>query len=185
MLAQPRACALVVGIRRSHELPISARVVHAAKVHQLVKHHVVADLGRHQHEAPVQTDVAVVPAGTPPRALIANADPRDGKPLISSQLQQTLPELQRGAVAHRHRVAGGHTRRLQSGTLVRDPPEMAEAELRGLPPRAAAWNRDAHTAVTVDAQDIAPRAAMPHEVELDRGRVVLEREPELHDDRIP
>jgi hypothetical protein len=26
---------------------------------------------------------------------------------------------------------------------------------------------------------------MPHEVELDRGRVVLEREPELHDDRIP
>lgn len=182
MLPQPRACALVVGIRRSHELPISARVVHAAKVHQLVNHHVVADLGRHQHEAPVQTDVSVVPAGTPPRALVANADPRDVKPVISRQLQQTLAELHRGSVARRDPVQGV---RLQSGALVRDPLEMAETELGGLAPRTAAWNRHAHTAVTVDAQDITPRAAMPHEVELDRGRVVLERKPELHDDRIP
>ena len=93
MSSQPRPCALVVGIRRGHELPISARMVHPAKVHQLVNHDVIADLGWHQHEPPVQTDVAVVPTGTPPRPLIADADPRDGQPVIAGELQQTLPEL--------------------------------------------------------------------------------------------
>jgi hypothetical protein len=61
---------------------------------------------------------------------------------------------------------------------------MTETELRSLPPRAAARNRHAHTAVTVHAQDVSPRTAMSHEVELDRWMFVLERKPELHDDRI-
>ena len=93
MSSQPRPSALVVWIRRGHELPILARMVHTAKVHQLVNHHVIADLGWHQHEPPVQADVTVVPTGTPPRPLIADADPRDGQPVIDGQLHQTLPEL--------------------------------------------------------------------------------------------
>ena len=183
MLSQPRPCPLVVGIRRGDELPISARMIHTAQVHQLVKHHVVADLGWHQHEPPVQTDVAVVPTGTPPRPLIADADPRDGKPVIAGQLQQTLPQLQRGAGAHYVAVQNAHARLFEAGALIRDPFEVAETELCSVPPRAAARNRHAHAAVIVDAQDISPRTAVSHEVELDRW-FVLEREPELHDDRI-
>lgn len=184
MLSQPRPCALVVRIRRGDEFPISARMVHTTKVHQLVNHHVVADLGWHQNKPPVQTDVAVVPTGTPPRPLIADGDSRDGKPVIAGQLQQTLPQLWRGAGAHYVAVQSAHARPFEPGALIRDPLEVAKTELRSVPPRAAARNRHSHAAVVVDAQDVSPRTAVSHEVELNRWRFVLEREPELHDDRI-
>ena len=80
--------------------------------------------------------------------------------------------------------SSGHSRLFEPGTLIRDPLEVAETELRSVPPGAAARNRHAHTAVIVDAQDVSPRTAVSHEVELDRWMFVLERKPELHDDRI-
>ena len=92
MSSQPRPCALVVGIRRGHELPISARMVHTAKVHQLVNHHVIADLGGISMSRQFR-QMWPSPTGTPPRPLIADADPRDRQPLIAGELQQTLPEL--------------------------------------------------------------------------------------------
>ena len=63
---QPVASGAVVGTRLGDEAPVGRRMVHPAKVHQLVDQHVIANRLRHQHQPPVQADVAVTPARTPP-----------------------------------------------------------------------------------------------------------------------
>lgn len=90
---QPVASGAVVGTCFGHQPPVGRRVVHPAEVHQLVDQDVVANPGRHQHQSPVQADVAVRPAGAPARSLITNTDAANGEPMACCQFEQPRREF--------------------------------------------------------------------------------------------
>jgi len=96
---QPVASGAVVGARLGDETPVGRRMVHPAKVHQLVDQHVIPNRLRHQHQPPVQADVAVTPARTPPRALITNTDAADREPVACRQFEQPLGQLAPGLLS--------------------------------------------------------------------------------------
>jgi len=90
---QPVASGGVIGARLGDEPPVRRRMVHPAEVHQFVDQDVVADPCRHQHESPVEADVAVTSAGTPPRSLIPHTHAADGKPIPCRQFEQPRREF--------------------------------------------------------------------------------------------
>ena len=184
MVAQPRPGGLIIRAGRGHQLPILARMVHAAKMHQLVNHHVVADRGRHEDEAPVQADMTVAPARAPSGSLVPDAHTFDREPVLRGQLDQTLPELDRCALTQDHTLQRTYGTRFDSSSLIRDPLKVLEAKFGGFPPGASARNCDAHAAVAVDPQHVPLRASVAYEVELDSRKFLIEWEPELHGDRI-
>ena len=68
-------------------------MVHSAEMHQLMNKNVIPDRRRHEHQSPVQADVPVTAAGSPPRTLVANADARDDEPMLRGELQQARRQL--------------------------------------------------------------------------------------------
>ena len=68
-------------------------MVHPAEMHQLVDQDVIAYRSRHQHQTPVQANVAVTPAGAPSRPLIADADARHYDPVALRQFEQSRGEV--------------------------------------------------------------------------------------------
>lgn len=74
-------------------------MVHPAEVHQLVDQNVIANRLRHQDQSPVQADVTVTPARTPPRALIPNADAADRESVACRQFEQPLGQLAPGLLS--------------------------------------------------------------------------------------
>jgi len=93
MPPQPVTSGAVIGACLGNQPPVRRRMVHPAEVHQFVDQDVVADPCRHQHQSPVQADVAVTSAGTPPRSLITNTDAADGKPMACRQFEQPRREF--------------------------------------------------------------------------------------------
>ncbi len=93
MPPQPVAGGAVVGTCLGHQPPVRRRMVHPSQVHQFVDQDVIANPGRHQHQSPIQADMAVAPTGTPPRSLIPNADAADAKAIACCQFQQPRREL--------------------------------------------------------------------------------------------
>src|SRR5262245_26506366 len=84
--AIPRAC-------RRDQTPVSRRMIESLEVHQLMNYHVVPHPWWHRDEAPIEADVTVAPAGSPPRPLVANADARHRQAVLVSQFQQSPGEL--------------------------------------------------------------------------------------------
>ena len=68
-------------------------MVHPAQMHQLVDKNVIPDRRRHQHQSPVQADVPVTAAGSPPRTLVANAHARDDQAVLRREFQQARRQL--------------------------------------------------------------------------------------------
>src|SRR5437867_12991577 len=64
-------------------------MIQPLQMHQLVDDHVVTDGVRHRDEPPIQADMAVARAGSPPPALIADADAGDREAMESGKLDHT------------------------------------------------------------------------------------------------
>jgi hypothetical protein len=192
--AIPRAC-------RRDQTPVGRRMIEPLEVHQLMDHHVVPHPRWHRDEAPVEADVAVAPAGSPSRPLVANADTRHRQAVRVSQFQQSPRQL--GVRLHLKplSIVNGQAPARQNGALPHDPFHVTLREGIGLSTRSAARNRDAEATVGFDAEQVSPGPAMPHEIDrrdrADEGRCesvdgsrygcsrLAERKPQLHDDRIP
>ena len=104
-------------------------MVHPAQMHELVNEDVVAHRGRHQDEPPIQTDVPVAAAGTPARALVADADARDGEPVLRRKRQQPRRQLAASPIAQRRPVLDRRSLLRNTRALPRDPFLVALREL--------------------------------------------------------
>jgi len=80
-------------------------MVHSAQVHQLVNKNVIPDRRRHQHQSPIQADVPVTAAGSPPRTLVANAHARDDETMLRCEFQQARRQLAASLFAKRAVIA--------------------------------------------------------------------------------
>src|SRR5688572_27555613 len=91
--AQPALGFAEAGAGRLHEAPESPRMVLLLQVHQLVDEHVVADLVGRLHEPEVERDGARAGARSPSRALVSDADARDGQRMTFRQLVEARDQL--------------------------------------------------------------------------------------------
>jgi hypothetical protein len=105
--------------------------------------------------------------------------------MLRGEAHQTVPELDRCALAQDDTLQRTDGRRFDSSSLIRNPLKVPEAECGGFPPGSSARNRDAHAAIVLHPQHVPPRPPVAHEVELDGRKFLIEWEAELHDDRIP
>ena len=80
-------------------------MVHSAQVHQLVNKNVIPDRRRHEHQSPIQADVPVTAAGSPPRTLVANAHPRHDEAMLRREFQQARRQLAASLFAQRAVIA--------------------------------------------------------------------------------
>src|SRR5262249_38902943 len=149
------------------------RVIQTLEVHELVDHHVVAYVLGHQHEPPVEADVAVWRARSPPPFLVTDADAVHAQPAARRQLVQPRGQLALGARAHPdveipRLWTRGHARLLDAPPLAFDPGAFARGELGGLALRSPPRHGDLDLPVIVDAKHVPPRARMPDEHEIDR-----------------
>jgi len=110
------------------------------------------------------------------------------------QLPQPGGQLHRGPGAQHPPRLCAPDGRSDAGALSGDPVEMPQTEGERLALRSAPGNRDAHAAVNVHTQQVAPRPPVAHEIELNAGsntrcrwvtRIGSKRQPKLHGDRIP
>ena len=136
MGAEPLTCFAIPRARRRHEPPVRRRVIEPLEVHELMNDHVVAHPVGHGDEPPVEADVTVPPAGTPARALIADADARDAQAVLIGELPQPNRELRSRLRAEPLSIVEGETPVRQRRALTQHPVEMASREGIGLPPRA-------------------------------------------------
>ena len=90
---QPVAGGLVLWTRLGDKTPVCPGVIHPPQVHQLMNQYVIAHEGWHQEQPPVQADVTVAAAGTPPRVLITHADSRHRESMQGGKLQQACWQL--------------------------------------------------------------------------------------------
>ena len=141
MPPQPVAGLAVVRTCVSDESPVRGRMVHPAQVHQLVNQNVIAYRWRHQHQSPVQTDVAVTPAGAPPRALIPDADARHDESVARCQVEQACRQLAACVLSQRAVIFERTKFGLRTRSLPDNPVNVALNERLGLATRAAARNR--------------------------------------------
>lgn len=138
---QPVARLSVVGTCGSHQSPVRRRMVHPAQVHQLVDQDVIAHRRRHQHQSPVQTDMAITSAGAPPRALIADGDASNREPVARCQFEQPCGQLLPCVLSHSPLVFERTKFRLRTRSLTDYPADVALNERLRLATRAAARNR--------------------------------------------
>jgi len=96
-------------------------MIEAFQVHQLVNQHVIAHRRRHQDESPIERNVAVTATRSPARALIADADPRHGQPVLSGNLHQPQWQLRPRPLTQRRSLVGPEGRGRQSRALPRYP----------------------------------------------------------------
>lgn len=107
-------------------------MIETLEVHQFMNHHVVAHPVWHGDEAPIQADVPVTSAGSPPRPLIANADARDRQIMCVSQFSQPPGELCLRLRAESLPIVDGKAAARQRGSLPQDPLDVALREGIGL-----------------------------------------------------
>ena len=170
MLPEPLPGGLIVGTRVSHQRPVPPGVVHLPEVHQLVDDDVLPDRGRHQDQPPVQTDMAVSPARSPARALIADGHARHGETMPRGEPEHEAGQFDRRAIAKIPPLGRTQRSRVQPRALPGDPFEMAQAKSHRVALRSAPWNRHSHTAVVVHAKHVASRSFVTDEVELEVRR---------------
>ncbi len=107
-------------------------MVHPAEVHQFVDEDVIANRCRHQHQSPVQADMAVTPAGTPPRSLITNTDAADREPIACRQFEQPRGQLAPRLLSQRPVVLNRPKFGTCAGSLPDDPVGISLHERLGL-----------------------------------------------------
>lgn len=107
-------------------------MVHAPQVHQLVDEDVFAHSRRHQNEPPVQADVTLAAAGAPARALIADADARDGDTETAGERQKSRRQLAARSIVQGAPLFERAALASQPRTLAGDPSSMAASERFGL-----------------------------------------------------
>src|SRR5438552_8027521 len=139
-------------------------MVHPTQVHQLVHQDVVPHGRWHQHQPPIQADVAIAAAGAPARTLVANADAGDGKAMDGCELEEACRQLPPSLFTEQPTVLDRRRLLDRARPLTRDPNGMTLRERLRLAPRASARNGHAQSSIDVDAQDVAARAAMPYEI---------------------
>ena len=164
MDAKPVPGGAVIGAGVGDEAPVDRGMIHAAQMHQLVDEHVVPRPGRHQHQAPIEADVSASAAGSPARALVPDADASNHKAVLSGEFVQARWQFTDGSFANHEVILGDTPLLWQPRALPRNPRCLCLSETLGVSPRPAARNRDAHTAIGVDSQEVAPRPPMAHVV---------------------
>jgi len=165
-------------------------MVEPPQVHELVDDDVVAHPGGHHDQSPVQTDMALTAAGSPPGTLIPDTDTADLQAMLRRQLVQPRRQLDFRRRPERRPRAGDDLTTAQPRALACHPVDVPPRERIGLAARSPARNRHAHAAVVVDAQEVAPGTAVAHEIDgcnrpLDRRCRRAEWKAQLHVDRIP
>ena len=177
-------------------------MIEASQVHQLVHDHVVADELGHREEPPVQGDMPVATARSPAGPLIADRDARHPQRRsvraadvreIPGERCHPVRQLDRCTRPQLLTVIAAKRRWREARPLPFDPVQLPLRERVRLAFRTASRDGDAHATVGVDPYDVAPRAAMPHEIELQRPRpnrkrrlrtTLPKRQRQLHDERI-
>ena len=162
---QPEARRTVVRTGGCDQEPVGWRMIHPPQVHQLMDEDVIADPRGHQHQAPVQADVTVAPAGSPARALVANADARDDEAVARGQLVEARWKLARGALpmgalfgplrSALRSILRIARQSLDPCALARHPFELRQCKRVRLAPRTAARDRHAQPSVGIDTEDVA------------------------------
>ena len=76
-------------------------MIEPTQVHQFMDQDVVANGWRHEHQTPVQGNMAIASTRSPARALIADADTRDRHPVLGRDLVQPRWQLLARALAQR------------------------------------------------------------------------------------
>src|SRR5262245_25871027 len=169
MLAEPVACVLVVRTRPCDQSPEPGGMVHALQVHELVNHHIVSDLRRHLHEAPVQADVTVRRARPPAPPLIAYGHSSDAQLVFGCQFEQPCRQLELGPRAQCvlylriDRLAGPRTVESQFAPLLLNPRPLLLGKRTCLPFRSASWDRDSNSAIGGDPNDVAAGSGVANE----------------------
>ena len=164
MRAEPLTRFAIARVRGCHEPPIRRRVIHPFEVHELVDDHVVPHPVGHDDEPPVEADVTVAAAGTPARALIANADSGDTQAMPFGEFLQATWKFGARLRLESLSILEREASLRQSRALTQHPVEMTSRKGIGLAPRSPAWDGDAHAPVVFDAQQIPPGAQMAHEI---------------------
>lgn len=185
MGAQPLPCLSIARARRGDEAPIGAGMIEPPQVHQFVHEHVVAHLGRHQDQTPVERDVTVTTARSPSRALIADAHPRHVQAVLGGELEQTRRQLPPRALAVGVALVEGQYGGREARTFAGNPVEMTVEKSVGLAARSPPWDRHAHAPIMIEAKQVSPCSSMAHEIDTRRLACWREGERELHGTRIP
>jgi hypothetical protein len=151
-------------------------------VHQLVDQDVIAYRRWHQHEPPVQGNSSVAAARSPACPLVAYAHAGHDETVLGSDLVQPGREFRTSTVAKGTAVVLTERRRYQPRALACDPIGVPLHEGVGFALGSAARNRHTDTAVVLDAEEIASRSPMAHEIDrlVARG-LVSKRQVELHE----
>jgi len=137
-------------------------MIHPLQVHQLMDQDIVPHPFRHQQETPVQADVPVPAAGSPPRPLIPNADSRHPKTMELGQCQQAWREIVGRLFPERRRQVNGRPIDPIEETcaLTNDPCTLRAGEFLRVTLRPPARDGDPQAAIGVHAQDVPPGAAV-------------------------
>ena len=169
ILAEPLACALVVGTGVRDQAPEMARVIEAPQMHQLMNQHVFAHRVGHQHETPVEADVTRWRARSPTRALIPYADTRHYQAVMRREPTQLLgqlacrlpPELQ-DRVRRMGDAVGAAFANLRS--LALDPRALLFGEQLGISAGSPSRNGDTDASIGPYPYDIAPGRRVADEI---------------------
>ena len=132
MPPQPVASRSVLRIGIGDEAPVRRRMVHPVQMHQFVDQNVIAHRCRHQHQSPVQADMTVTPAGTPPRSLIAHADACHGEPVLRCQFEQSCGQIAACLLSQQPLAFEGPKFALGTCSLSDDPVDVPLNERLGL-----------------------------------------------------
>ena len=192
MAPQPGASLAIERARGGNQTPVLRRMVQPLEMYQFVDEDEVAHPFRHQHQPPVQADVAVAPARSPARPLIADRDVGDLQIQSCSKLAQARGELQPCPRLRSLHVFDGNPRSRKPRALSVDPGLMPDDERLRLAQRSPARNGHAHPAIMIHAQHIAASALVADEDGFDGGegcrrrqrlgrrRTLIEWKAELH-----
>ncbi len=126
---------------------------------------VVADRRRHQDEPPIEGNVAVPSAGSPPGPLIADAHCGHRHAVLGGEFEQPGRQLGASALAEGSPLLGANRWRRQLRALALDPLGMTLEERIRFTLRTTARNRHAHATVMFDAKQIPPGATVANEID--------------------
>ncbi len=150
--------------------PIRWRMVHPAEVHELVNQDVVAHGWRHEDEPPVECDVSVPPARSPPRALIADAHSREaGDAVLGREFPDSDRQFSGRPRPQGDPFCGVDGRSGYPGALGADPLEVTCGKRLGLAFRTAARDRHPQLAVGFNPKKISPGASVADEIQGGEG----------------
>jgi len=160
---EPAARRRVIGTGCLYQPPVRGRVVQTAQVHQFVNQHVVTHPRRHQHQAPVQADVAALRAGPPSRPLVPHAHARHPQPQLHRHFGQPRRQLALRPRAQGSVVLSRTGQGLQPRALLGNPGGVLVREPVGFTTRAPARNRDADATVVLHSKEVPSGATVPDE----------------------